>query len=55
MNLDKAKLFAEIAKLGAEIYGIIKEKKREDRDPAKDDHIRKLEARIEELERKVAR
>ena len=52
-KLDAAKLVADIGKLGAEIYGIIKERKREDRDQIKDDRIRQLEAEIAELKKQV--
>lgn len=50
-KLDAAKIIAEIAKLGAEVYGIIKDKRREDNA----DRIRKLEAEIEALKAALAK
>lgn len=51
-HLANAKIVAEIAKLGAEIYGIFMDKGDDKRE--KEHKIRVLEARVAELERKLA-
>ena len=53
-RLQRLQLAAEIGKLIAETWGVIKEKRREDRDAAKDAAIAKLQAKVEHLERKLA-
>lgn len=48
---DRAKIAAEIAEMGARIYGIVKDKGREAAD--RDAKIKALEAELAELKRKL--
>lgn len=49
--LERTKLFADIAKIGSEIYGLVIDKSRAQRD--RDARIKELEKQLAELQAKV--
>lgn len=52
-RFDKAKIVAEIAKLGAEVWAIISGERRENRKQQNEERLAKLEADIAELKKKL--
>ena len=52
-RLDRAKILAEISKLLTEVWALVKDKRREDREQVTNERISKLEKEIEELKKKL--